>query len=204
MGCVTENDGLEATAEDSSGGLKTPLLAADGALLASVSAGFPKLNCATPKLLLPFPLPDWLKLKLGPVFGSSLGSSSPWPTRRQEKLPSVSPPPPRASAAGLGAWGSPLRAGAADVSFTGSPDTAGGGVGVGELVLAPSAGEEDLGEKMEEADPKENLGKPPSFTGRHKQKQTHTHVHTHTDTHAQNFSLAKLSFFLLITNQTKE
>lgn len=110
------------------------------------------------------------------VLGGSLGSSSPCPTRRQEKLPSVSPP---AATAGLEAWGSPLREGAADVSFTGSPDMAGGGVG--ELVLPPSAGEVALGVKMEAVSsaappnnllllpPKENLGNPASFTGKHRQ-----------------------------------
>lgn len=72
LGCVTENAGLEAGAGEDSGGLKTPLgtdtaaegVASGAASVASdaappaVSAGFPKLNWATPKPPLPFPLPD--------------------------------------------------------------------------------------------------------------------------------------------------
>lgn len=170
LGCVMASAGLAEEEEEADeeaegagegaevGGLKTLLGAEPGGGVAvtsegSDSAGLAKLNWASPNAavaVLPepfFPLPACTKLKLGGVGEAS----SPCPTRRQEKLPSVSPLPGTTARVTAGLDASPPR-GAADVSFTGSPDMAGGGVGVsaagggvgvgvGVLVLRPRAGE---------------------------------------------------------------
>lgn len=165
----------------SSGGLNTPLeltdtVPLDKSVTVESSAGLwrvaPKLNCAAP---LPRPSPVPLSTKLNEaaagLAGASLASSSPWPTRSPEKLPSVSPP------MALGAWGSTLRAGVVEEGLTGSDDMLGGGVG--EPVL-PRAGEVDLGVKENDSSapapntifplpPKENL--PASFTGEKRRKK---------------------------------
>lgn len=147
-----ENTGLVTDRAAGSGGLNAALdksVKVESASPNAASASFPcwradpKLNSAAP-----VPNPSAPPLSGCPKLNVAAEgfSSSPWPTRRPEKLPRVSPPTT------LGAWGSTLRVGVMEVGLTGSPDMLERGVGE---PLAPRAGEVDLGAKEKGSSPAE-------------------------------------------------